>query len=92
MRSPKTSARPTLARVEPGAWVGPIASAYGTHLVWVERQEAGAPPPLDAVHGRVVERWQAEQRAARVARLLRELADRYPMQIESRAWRERSRS
>jgi hypothetical protein len=60
--------------------------------VWVERHEAGAPPPLDAVRGRVVERWQAEQRAARVAGLLRELAGRYPMQIESRAWRERSRS
>jgi hypothetical protein len=81
-----------LARVVMGAWVEPIASAYGTHLVWIERREAGAPPPLDAVRGRVVERWQAEQRAARVAGLLRELAQRYPMQIESRAWRERSRS
>jgi len=81
-----------LARVEVGAWVGPIDSAYGTHLVWVERRDAGAPPPLDAVRGRVVERWQAEQRAARVAGLLRDLAGRYPMQIESRAWRERSRS
>jgi hypothetical protein len=81
-----------LAHVEIGAWVGPIASAYGVHLVWVERREAGAPPALDAVRGRVVERWQAEQRAVRVGGLLRELADRYPMQIESRAWRERGRS
>jgi len=81
-----------LARVAVGAWVGPIDSAYGRHLVWVERRDAGAPPPLDAVRGRVVERWQAEQRAARVAGLLRELAGRHPMQIESRAWRERSRS
>ena len=81
-----------LTRVEVGTWVGPIDSAYGTHLVWVERREAGTRPSLDAVRGRVVERWQAEQRAARVAELLHELAGRYPMQIESRAWHERSRA
>jgi peptidyl-prolyl cis-trans isomerase C len=75
-----------------GSWIGPVRSPYGMHLVWIESHDAGATPALDAVRGRIVERWQQEQRALRVAALLRELKERYPLEVASSAWRDRSRS
>jgi len=75
--------------LEPGAWRGPVASPYGAHLVWVESREAGATPPLDAVRGRLTERWLAEQRQARTAALLDQLRRRYPLQVASAAWSDR---
>jgi peptidyl-prolyl cis-trans isomerase C len=81
-----------VARAEPGGWIGPVASPYGTHVVWIETREPGATPPLDAVRSRVLERWHDEQRARRVTALLHELRGRYPLAIESAAWRQRSAS
>ncbi len=78
-----------LASAPLGTWVGPLASAYGTHLVWVEARQPGAPPPFAAVRGQVLERWQSERRAQRRAQLLRDLRTRYPLQIESAAWQQR---
>jgi len=81
-----------LARVETRAWTGPIASPHGVHLVWVDDRETGAAPPLEAVRGRVLARWQEERRARGLVALLHDLKRRYPLQIESRAWQARSRS
>lgn len=75
-----------------GAWSGPFASAYGVHLVWVEAREPGIAPAFEHVRQQVLERWQSEQRATRLATLVRELARRYPLQVESAAWRGRSAS
>ncbi len=38
-----------------GGWHGPVASAYGAHLVWVHDQTARAEVPLDAVRTEVRE-------------------------------------
>jgi hypothetical protein len=73
-------------------WIGPVASAYGAHLVWIERREPGAPPPFEAVRERLLERWQSEQRKRRVAALMRDLEARYPLRIESAAWQSRRAS
>jgi hypothetical protein len=81
-----------IATAPVGRWIGPVPSAYGMHLVWIEAREAGTPPPLSAVRGQVVERWQQEQRAARVDVLLRTLRARYPIEVASAAWRDRRRS
>jgi hypothetical protein len=85
-----------LARTVQGAetrtWVGPVPSPYGVHLVWIEAREPGIPPPFTAVRERVLERWQDEQRTRRVAELLRDLERRYPLRVESAAWRERRAS
>jgi parvulin-like peptidyl-prolyl isomerase len=75
-----------------GTWIGPLPSPYGLHLVWVEAREPGTPPPLAAVRDRLVERWQDEQRTLRIGALLQELARRYPLEVESAAWRERRAS
>ena len=77
---------------EPLRWIGPVASPYGVHLLWIESREAGTVPPLVLVRGQVVERWRDEQRAVHVTTLLRELKRRYPFEVQSSAWRDRSRS
>lgn len=82
----------TVERAETRTWVGPVRSPYGLHLLWIEAREAGTAPPLGAVHERVVERWQDEQRARRVVALLQDLGHRYPLRVESTAWRQRSAS
>ncbi len=81
-----------LQRADADAWVGPIASPYGTHLVWIDARVAGAPPPFADVRGQVLERWQSEQRALRRNALLRDLRTRYPLQVESAAWQQRGQS
>ena len=81
-----------LQGAEAGSWSGPFASAYGTHLVWIEARVPGAPPPFAAVHGQVLERWQSERRAERRAQLLRDLRTRYSLRIESAAWQQRGMS
>jgi len=75
-----------------GAWIGPVASPYGSHLVWIEAREAGAPPPLDAVRTQVVQRWQDERRARGVATLVADLRRRHPLRVESTAWQQRGAS
>jgi len=82
----------TVQRAEMRTWVGPVASPYGLHLVWIEARSRGTSPPFDVVRERVLERWQDEQRTRRVAELVRDLEQRYPMRIESAAWRQRSPS
>ena len=56
-----------------GSWQGPVASAYGLHLVWVEERTDARVEPLEQVRGRVVHtllRERGEQRArARLAAL-----------------------
>jgi hypothetical protein len=82
----------TVARADTATWIGPVASPFGVHLVWIEAREPGASPPLEAVASRVRERWEDEQRAARLASLLRELRRRYPLRVESAAWRQAGRA
>lgn len=81
-----------IQRARTHAWIGPVPSPYGMHLVWVEAREPGTPPPFEAVRGRVLERWQDEHRTRRLAGLLRDLEGRYPLRVESAAWRPRSAS
>jgi len=79
----------TVQRAETRTWIGPVPSPYGMHLVWIEAREPGTPPPFAAVRRRVLERWQDEQRARRVVGLLHDLHERYPLRVESAAWRQR---
>lgn len=83
------------ARVERGElrrWIGPVPSAYGVHLVWIDGREPGMAPRFESVRDRVRERWQNAQRVRRVERLLRDLKERIPLEIESAAWRSRGAS
>ncbi|MFO0076511.1 MAG: peptidyl-prolyl cis-trans isomerase [Cyanobacteriota bacterium] len=51
-----------LARLKPGAWVGPMPSGYGEHLVKLERVVPGVVPPLAEVRQEVERDWRQDQR------------------------------
>jgi len=81
-----------LERAPTRSWFGPVASAYGMHVVWLDARESGALPAFEIVRGRVRERWLDAERADRVARLLRELRRRTPLRVDSAPWQARGRS
>ena len=46
-----------LVDAEPGHWLGPIESAFGPHLVWIERRIPSRIPPFEEVRSRVLDDW-----------------------------------
>lgn len=48
-----------------GGWQGPVASAYGLHLVWVEARVPARATSFDEVRGRALHAWLRERGAAR---------------------------
>jgi hypothetical protein len=71
-----------VARAPVGAWSGPIPSAYGTHVVWMEGTEPAGPAPLDAVRDRALVALRGERAAARLAELLARLRREHPVRVE----------
>ena len=57
-----------LAELPPGVWAGPVASAYGVHLVRIGESLAARMPPLQEIRDNVLRDWKAAK-----ARELREL-------------------
>jgi peptidyl-prolyl cis-trans isomerase C len=72
-----------LLEVEAGAWAGPIASAYGWHLVRVEARAEGWLPPLAEVADRVRQDWAVEQRRSANQAVVERLLARYELVIEA---------
>jgi peptidyl-prolyl cis-trans isomerase C len=71
-----------VARAGPHVWLGPIASSYGLHLIWVdERIEAGR-PPLAEVRGRVLHQFLHERERQRLRRRLAAIRARYDITVE----------
>ncbi len=52
-----------VAALVPGAWQGPVASAYGNHLVWLEEAEPAAAPAFEEVRRAVEEDWRRDKAA-----------------------------
>ena len=48
-----------LAELPPGVWAGPVASAYGVHLVRIGESLAARTPPLEEVRDAVLRDWKA---------------------------------
>jgi hypothetical protein len=65
----------------PGAWNGPLPSAYGLHLVRVEAREPGRLPSLAAVRNRVEQAYRLEQGEAAYAAFLRRLRTKYGVEM-----------
>ncbi len=57
-----------LAELKPGAWAGPVTSAYGVHLVRIGESLAARKPPLEEIRDAVLRDWRAAK-----AQELREL-------------------
>lgn len=64
-----------------GAWLEPVRSGYGWHLLRVTARVASTAPPLDMVRPQVLADWQEEQRRAAVAGNLTELRRRYRVTV-----------
>jgi hypothetical protein len=68
--------------LEPGSWQGPVASAYGFHLVRVREREAARPRPLDEVREQVIEEWQREQQTRANEQLFAGLLRKYDVVVD----------
>lgn len=66
----------------PRKWVGPIASVYGLHLVWVEARMPGELPPLEQLRPRATRELQDERADARLVLALQRLRAAYDVRVE----------
>ena len=64
-----------------GTWVGPIASAYGMHLVRVSELIPGELPDLDEVRAAVMADWQQSQRQQQQEAYYRDLLAKYTVRM-----------
>ena len=76
--------RPSPA-TEPGAWSGPIGSAYGVHLVRVTEWTAATMPPYEEVIDRVRVDYDAARRTEADEAVFQALLDRYDVQVDEDA-------
>jgi hypothetical protein len=63
-------------------WQGPIPSAYGLHLVYLQERTAARVPPLMEIRDRVLTELQFEQRRQANDLMIKGLRDRYEIIIE----------
>ena len=74
-----------LLEIEQGRWSGPIASAYGWHLIRIEARSDSRLPTLGEVADRARDDWAREQRRQANEAVFERLATRYEVTIEDRA-------
>lgn len=75
----------SVSELPPGTWTGPVASAYGLHLVRLEQVTRPEPPPLAEVRDRVVEGWRRDQAAALREAQYRSFLSRYEVRLPEAA-------
>ena len=64
-----------------GAWSGPVPSAYGVHLVWVEAAEPARQQPLEEVERRVTEAVYMRRERERLREVLDRLREHYEIRV-----------
>ncbi len=64
-----------------GAWIGPVASPYGLHLIQVQRRLASETLPLASVRAEVRDAWMAEQRQIKTRAFRLGLRKKYKVEI-----------
>ena len=67
---------------EPGGWSGPVASAYGYHLVFVTRRAPARVPDFAEVAARIATDLDAARRAGALDRIYASVRDAYQVEIE----------
>ena len=68
---------------EQGRWLGPIASSFGQHFVFITERTRGSVPPLDAIRPAVARQWAEARRIETEQNLYRTLRDRYEISVEA---------
>ncbi|MHC5002764.1 MAG: peptidyl-prolyl cis-trans isomerase [Planctomycetota bacterium] len=71
-----------VAEMEPGAWRGPVRSAYGAHLVLVDERRPGRVPALAEVRDEVRREWEQVRRVEIIERFYEGLLAKYEVTIE----------
>jgi peptidyl-prolyl cis-trans isomerase C len=71
--------------VRPGAWAGPIASAYGHHLVFVGEHAEGRLPEFADISGRVAADLDAQLRLGALNRLYEQVRGSYEILVDQGA-------
>lgn len=71
-----------LAKMEVGAWHGPIESGYGLHLIYVAKRDDPAAPTLAQVRDAVLRAWNNDRAVHARETYYRQLQDRYTVVIE----------
>ncbi|MGA8032750.1 MAG: peptidylprolyl isomerase [Casimicrobiaceae bacterium] len=72
-----------LLKIEPGQWIGPVASPFGLHLVLVRERVPGVAPPLAGIRPFVEREVLAERRKADLRSLYDRLLAKYTVEIET---------
>jgi len=63
-------------------WSGPVRSAYGLHLIWIEDRLPAATPDFEAVRNRILHQYMSEHSQTRLQDRLRTWRARYDVRIE----------
>jgi parvulin-like peptidyl-prolyl isomerase len=69
--------------LEPDAWRGPVASAYGFHLVRVDERVAAQPRPFEEVREDVAEQWRHAERLKTEEQLFAALLAKYELRVDA---------
>jgi parvulin-like peptidyl-prolyl isomerase len=67
----------------PRTWSGPIRSAYGMHLVWVDDKTEPGWPGVDAVRSRLTAQWTEERQMEYLETRMRALRAKYIVRVET---------
>ena len=73
-----------LQKVEPGIWSGPLASAYGLHLVWVKEKMGERLPEFAVIRGRARRELVALRGEERLRERLDRLRGNYEIRVEEK--------
>lgn len=73
-----------LDKQEPGQWVGPISSGFGSHLIKITSKIPGKPAALDDVRQAVVNDWRAAQKQRLEEDALEQYRSQYDIRIAGR--------
>ena len=68
-----------------GEWGGPIRSAYGWHLVYIDEYKQEQVPTLQAVHEEVLSDWKLAKAHEAATQFYIDLYDKYSVQVSAEA-------
>jgi hypothetical protein len=72
-------------KLDPGQWVGPVESAYGLHMVFVEERVGGRLPSLSQIRPQVEREVLAARRKSELNATYEHLLERYHVTMETHA-------
>lgn len=74
----------SLVEMDKSRWQGPVASAYGYHLVWISDRQEARLSPFEAVRERVFNDWVQSGQEKQKRQFLVELSRKYELAVDDR--------